>query len=829
LALSLTSLSSASAANPAGILDVSGIKAPDVITFDKVQTWYDSVSDKSSICLTVFGLELDQTAALTDVAVKVDSSTVTGNFPDNQSYSTYGYDDGFGTIVGDLCVSVPSIATYLVDPIDFESMAVSGTLTVDAGSGGSDGGGTTTESIGVVQDRFDFSSIMGPVGTSADNPSTYTDPDTGSSSICMRIGGLEPGEFAYLRNIDMVVTATNFSGDYLDVQSYSAQGTDNGQGLASGNLCIAVDPEAAPYIADNTFTSITLAADLFVPYVDIAVEDPVATGVSIESNFSSIYDPEANTTSGCFTLSGFRPEVPVYLTDISIVATQNGNESTATLDDQLFDLGADDGDTACLALDPTTDPQIADLGDLQTADGIRLTGTLHFASTVSDSFRVFMATKGVLVKDIGIVRHGNGAAIFATMRPKAKKSVYLTPSRLKFDGIQLISLERAWVLPAGKSTTFQLAYSTTNFIVDHVNGAFTASVAPLVPSTVRATAVKLPNGITMAAFDPDSWDYRTVDTNLYDPTYADKTAVCLVLQNSTKRAINLNLNFTWKAGAARKASKGTQYVEVPAKGSTCVSGVGDPAPLLMSGDIRFGAIVTVTGSADVVPATRVRLTGVEKPDGYTVSSNAANYIYNPKTNQTTVSLIVRDAGENNPSDLALYDARINGVSGPSVTVASNVPNATTGDGNWYLTVGTIRGDVRAKSSVTITGTIVESDPTRVDASLVMIAGEDNRTQCQLQPSTEWTYDSADDVTSIAYECTNYQRMAKVVDFSGLTLGYSADGVLFDTYDPQAGSESVDLAKGTSILSPVSAVVFNVAGDIRTGGAQVRITGTLAYQ
>ena len=831
VALLLTNLTSASAVQPAGILDVSGVKAPDIITFDNLQTWYDSTSDTSSICFTVYGLQIDQTAALTDVSVTVASSTVTGTYSDSQSYSTYGYDDGYGTIVGDLCVTVPTIATYLVEPIDFESMAVAGTLTVDADTGGGDGdgGGTSTEPIGVVQDRFDFSSVMGPVGMIADNPTTFTDPDTGTSSVCMRIVGLSPNEYGYLRNIDMIITTDDFSGEYMDVQSYSVEGIDNGEGVASGSLCIAVDPEAAPYIVDDTFTSISLAGDLFVPYVDIVVDDPATTGVVVESSFSSTYDPETNTTSGCFTLAGFRPEVPIYLTGISIVVTQDGNESTATLDDQLFDMGPDDGDASCLALDSSTDPQIADLGDLQTADGIRLSGTLHFASTISDSFATYMATKGVIVKSIGIVRHRSGAAIVATMRPKAKKSVYLTPSRLKFDGIQLISLERAWVLPVAKNTTFRLAYSTTNFIVDHVNGAVTASVVPLVPSTVRSTAVQLPSGITIAPFDPDSWDYQTVDANTYDPTYADKTAVCLQLQNSTKRAINLNLNWTWKVGATRKSSKGTQYVEVPARGTACVSGVGDPEALFITGDVRFGSIVTVTGTTDVVTATRVRITGVEKPDGYTVSSNAAKYSYDSKTNKTTVSLIVKDTGENNPSNLALYEARINGVAVASATVASNRPNATTGDGNWFLTVGTVRGDVRAKSSITITGAIVESEPTLVDASSVMIGGEDDRTQCQLLDATEWAYDAVEDFTFVRYGCINSQRLAKVVDFSGLALSYSADGLSFDSFETETGTDAVSVAKGTSARSVRTVNVFKVTGDVRTGGAQISITGTLTYQ
>jgi len=301
------------------------------------------------------------------------------------------------------------------------------------------------------------------------------------------------------------------------------------------------------------------------------------------------------------------------------------------------------------------------------------------------------------------------------------------------------------------------------------------------------------------------------------------------LQNSTKRSINLNLNWTWKVGAIRKSSKGTQYVEVPARGTACVSGVGDPEALLMTGDVRFGSIVTITGTTDVVPATRVRITGVETPDGYTVSSNAAKYSYDSKTNKTTVSLIVKDTGDNNPSNLALYEARINGVAVTSATVASNMPNATTGDGNWFLTVGTVRGDVRAKSSITITGAIVEAEPTLVDASSVMIGGEDDRTQCRLQDATKWAYDAVEDFTFVTYDCINSQRLAKVVDFSGLALSYSADGLIFDSYETETGTDAISVAKGTSARSVRSVNVFKVTGDVRTGGAQINITGTLTYQ
>ena len=826
VALFLAGLAPANAAGDAGLIDLSGISAPDTISFDNPQVSYDPDSDTGAICFTVYGLEDQQTATLADVSINIASNDVNGDYPDTESYSTSGYDDGSGEIVGDLCVAVPTDALSLIDPVVFDSMSVSGTFTLDDTSGGGDTGGGSGGSVGVVEGPFDFSGIMGPDGLAVDAPSTYTDSDTGITSVCMNVSGVEADQFAYLRNVDMTIEADGFSGDYPDSQPYMMQASDNGDGSTSAGVCIPINEEAAPYVADETFTTLAISADLFVPSVSVDISDPNQTGISVDSNFSSTYDPDTDTTSGCFTVTGLDTGVPIYLTDITLTTHQGGDDVTAALNDQLFNLGPDDGDTSCLYVDSAAGADVASLGDLQTANSISLTATVHYGSTISSAFKTFMSGKGVTVKDIAIIRRGDGAAIEVTMRPKARKPIYFAPSKIKFDGLLLTPLEKVWVLPAGQDTYFQIGYSASNFALDHRNGSLTATLTPMVPSTVKTTAIKLPAGITVDTVDPASWTYLATDADRYDPANSDKTSACIGLKNSTKKPINLNLNWTWKIDKSRYVSKGSQYYEIPAKGTSCVSAIDDWNGFLVPGDVRFGSTVTVTGTGTLVSATRVRYSGISKPAGYTITSNPSYYHYDPKTNKTTVSIVVKDNTEGSTNDLVLANAKINGVAVAAPVVASVWSSPETGTGSWYFEIGTVKGDIRATSSVTITGTISDSDPTPVDTSELTNAPADDRTQCSLLPASLWAYSASRDTTSVIFTCTTYTRSAQAVDFSGVSLDYSADGETVDTYDAEASSATINVPKGTSNSNQI--VVFKVPGDIRTGGSQVSIYGEVSY-
>ena len=128
VALSLSGLVLASAvpafADNAGVLKLTGITAPSGFSFRDAQALYEPISDQGTICFVVHGLDEDQSATLDRVAVTIVSDTVTGRYSDSQSYSTNGYDDGTGTIVGDLCVALPADASSLLDPIAFDSMSV---------------------------------------------------------------------------------------------------------------------------------------------------------------------------------------------------------------------------------------------------------------------------------------------------------------------------------------------------------------------------------------------------------------------------------------------------------------------------------------------------------------------------------------------------------------------------------------------------------------------------------------------------------------------------------------------------------------------------------
>jgi len=835
IVLSIVGLVSAGAlpasANNAGSLKLTGITAPSGYSFRDAGVLYEPVTDQGTICFIVHGLTDGQSATLDQVVVTVVSDTVNGRYTDDQSYSTNGYDDGSGTIIGDLCVAVPADATGLLDPIAFDSISVSGTFTPDTGDGGDggDGGGDTgIGSVGVVDGKFDLTGVNGPTGTSVTNPYASTDPDTGDTSLCMTVGGVDQDQYGYLRNVHISVATDDLTTNDVLTDGYMLQGADNGDGTTGGDICLPLNPNVAQAVVDDTFNSVIVSADLFVPSVDVTVDDSQDTGVSIDSSFASTFDSSTGLTSGCFVLDGLTSDDSISVTDIVVTTSQNGVPADATLDDQVFALGEDDGTTACLSVDPSIDPQVADLGDLQTAESISLTANLHFTSTVSDSFATFMGTKGVSVSDVKIIRRGSGAQIVATMRPKAKKAVYVAPSKMKFDGIALTPLAKVWVLPPGKDTTLGVAYSTKNFSVDHLDAPLNVKVAPLAPSLVKTKSLDLPAGITLGAVDPATWDYSDLDPDQYYPAIDNKTTLCALLKNSTKKAIDLDLNFTWSIGKVSKAGKGTQYVEIPAKGSACISGVGDPSALLWSGDVRFGSTITVKGSADVVPATKVSLSGVRKPTGYTVKSVPAAYDYNPATKLTTVSLLVEDKADNNISGLTMSKIQINGVAVKVPAVAVNAPDPTSGDGNWYLKIGTVRGDVRAKSNIVISGTIDEVVVTTVDDNGVKSTDADSRTQCTLQSPSEWTYDPATRTTLVGYVCTNYQAVGKTVDFSKLTLTYSIDGTPSGSITAKSGLTAVKLPKGTGDVNPVSVGVFKVPSDIRSGGMKVKVTGTLDY-
>ena len=172
--------------------------------------------------------------------------------------------------------------------------------------------------------------------------------------------------------------------------------------------------------------------------------------------------------------------------------------------------------------------------------------------------------------------------------------------------------------------------------------------------------------------------------------------------------------------------------------------------------------------------------------------------------------------------------KINGVAVATPAVAVNAPDAKTGEGNWYFNIGTVRGDVRAKSSIAISGIIDETVVVTVNDAAVMLTDDDDRTQCNLQDATQWKYDPASRSTLVGYDCTNYQSVAKTVDLSNLTLTYSLDSTNFGNFRAKSGVNAVKLPKGTAASNPVSVVVFKVPGDIRSGGLRIKITGNIDY-
>lgn len=811
----------------AGLIDTTQIQAPDVVNFDYLQVSYDPDSQVGSVCMTVFGLEDGQIGLLADASLTIVSPTVNGTFLDSETYSTFGYPDDQGNIVGDLCVTVPAVATHLVDPIAFNSIAVAGTFTTDQVLFADGTSVNANSSIGVIENGFDLSGITGPQDTAISSPVVENDPETATAALCMKLDGLASDTYAYFRNVVITVEADLISGDFPDSETYIMQSIDNSDGTATADVCISLPSEVADVLSSQNFTRVAVSGDIFAPTVTVDVQDDLDTGVSVASNLVAMLDPQSQGTVGCFTVTGLNPQQPVLLTDVVMGVILHGQATYADLGIQRLSVTEDEDGTSFLCVDTSRGQEAENLGDLQTVDEISLSAQVHYASTVSDSFARFMDTKGVTVRHIEVVPTESGAVLEATLQSNVGKPLYFAPSLLKFGNVKLKIANPVWFLPASQDVSMDLGYSSTNFALDQVNAHVTVSLTPTTPSRVRTTNLKLPSGVSVDSFSPTTWTYSAMNPQTYEPAVENKTELCLPLKNSTKRNLTLSLEWTWKVDSKRYSEDGSHFVQLPAQDTSCVSGIEESDPFLVSGDVRFGSVVTTSGIAQTVKSTTVRLSGISKPDDLVLSANPATWRYDPKSNRTQITIM---ASSDTPQsgDIVINRVKINGVTLAAPAVGVPVPSDTGQIAKWEINLGSIRGDVRAESAVGVSGLLTVTNKTTVDSSQADLMSSGQYLGCFVRPATSWIFSAARNATTVTVGCFNTTAKNHNVDLTGLMMDVTLDGEIVESFFADESIDDITIRRGTSLSKPVVVPIITLPGDLRTGTGQLELFGSALF-
>lgn len=457
---------------------------------------------------------------------------------------------------------------------------------------------------------------------------------------------------------------------------------------------------------------------------------------------------------------------------------------------------------------------LAEVGNAQAYTSVALSGRSVTATTFSNAFANQLKGYGLAITEgtpLGVYYNSyDGSQFVVEVTNTTKKLVAVQLSKFKFGKLSLGTKSFTLILNPGGTE-----YMNFGSLKDDVSGGYkdaviSATFTKVTPAKVTQKVAAAPTGLQLVATSPTDWYYYPTDPSAM-PDWSNTTYLCANVKNTTKKAITVESKFSFSAPNRKTvALTGTSVDTIAAGETACLTGGYDNRPNA-SGDWRLTNEVTITGSLKVVTGTTFDTSKLVLPKGYTVASTTSRYRADTKVTEFRMSI---NAPEGVNSELLINDLSFNGKTNLSV-VAQSCQCGGPGIGPLLVVkLDSTSGDQRIGKKLTLQGTFKTSVPVELNSEIE----SDYSVGCFAWYAGEWAYSSKTKKTTVSLFCNNLGATSKKLDVSTLRLKVTVAGKTVE-YKPTISSVTLAAKTQAKVVD-----VFVVAGDVRTGGAQLLFTG-----
>ena len=499
-------------------------------------------------------------------------------------------------------------------------------------------------------------------------------------------------------------------GDYI-LSGHSAY--DNDGTLVAGSI-----PTRSSSNVSVSGKTVTTTAGYYASNVSKSVAvGTITSGSATISSLTKTY----NSTSGKFDVTGSAnvsaPSVGTAGYVSSSEGTKNANNGGATVSATLDKIVGSTSITGTTTKTPSITKQDVPSGVTQAASGS--------ATTTAPSSGVYVAVKsaattGTLTATPSVTTAGYGTADYhgiaantATVGANASAMTYIpiTTTSASVSG-KTVSYGSGWITAGSKSVA---------------DGAYSASVSshsitttPVVTTALSGTVTSI--GTTTKPSGTDGTDYWTITPSGSVSTTGVSsakgkatigTAGYIATGNKETTASTVNITPTVSAGTTRyiaKASSSTSNGTATATAgtaSTTVSGM-----VTTSTDTGYSVSASATGGNASVTASSVTVGAGYNPSSVTASTTAK-------------SATGTSASETKYIQKGVLSASVSSNTGGSASMAATGFTAASSATDYYVTLSTIAGSVKAKAQVGTEG-YVKTETDETSATSVAVSGNGNK-------------------------------------------------------------------------------------------------------
>jgi hypothetical protein len=467
------------------------------------------------------------------------------------------------------------------------------------------------------------------------------------------------------------------------------------------------------------------------------------------------------------------------------------------------------------------------IGDMSTISKIAIRGTTDVNSFANDSIKKSLGTQGLDFGDQGggVYIEGSptqGTRVWVSGMNNTDKDVYLAVSNPKFAGVALTSNAKFIYAPAKGYFYWPVGSSSQDLTLNRVAKDLTAVFAVASESAVDTSRVSLPAGLELAIGHP-SKDWQFDQFSVYmNPEDVDRTKPCLLLKNTSAKALNVSANLTWTFDGVSFSDRGNSVNKIAPGYFACLKGTFEnfAGP---KGDFRFASAVSVSGKILPAPAPAVDTSAVVLPKGlaFDGTQTVVKYDANTKKSWIHVALTVP---EGYGREVKFAQGKVNGV-----VAESQVGHGDMG-GDWLhpidprarFKIGPLNGDYRTSTKpLVVTGKVSGTIPTSV---YWWSESPDHSIYCNSDMPQSYPYNATSNSTTIKFSCNNISLKEYVIDLSGVSFVWTSKAGKISNLnaDPATTTGIVMKPKSGAIL----VTMVEIPSDIRTDGGKVEVFGNL---
>lgn len=509
----------------------------------------------------------------------------------------------------------------------------------------------------------------------------------------------------------------------------------------------------------------------------------------------------------CFVFSGGSAKT-LYFQDAGL--TYNIIGEPFSYNESLYYTVQKDGTSFNLCLYPVVGTGFVN------ATGVAFTGTLKQGTTISSNFETYLASKGLTLKDTYFWFNGTNTQFEMTVENTSTKALGYNVTDVLIDGKVTVNAPTAIVVPAKAESWIRLGEVAGDYEKNYANLSITMNLTVSPFSKLISTKVKLPKGLSVVSNSATSWDYPSY--NRLQPGESI-TRPCLLLKNTSGKAISVMSTLSWKSGSSSSTGNFGELLPIAKNGIICASGL-DSNDKFLTGDLRLGQTVTVTGSVSIVAQSSVVTSGL-KLGGYRLTQKPW-VSYDAATKSTQVVIYVTHSTLE--GDALLKAPKINGVQTDAAVVAGRCECG--GPGYDYrsrtLVLTKVKGDLRVGKTLKLTGTLQNSTPLTYSYTGSGLQSDDGNYGCTLyHPEIDSKYDGKTNITDFKIQCYNSTSVAHSIDLSALTALAEEPGQPNRNYTAISGLSNLSLPAN---MPWTATTVFQLLGEWRTGAKTLTISG-----